>query len=294
MLRDQGYDVEHLEAPDLKVFDPGFGFSVEATTVAPSTSGPLADHPNPQSPEELAAFLSDYMPMKFGSPLLSKLNKRDAQGRHYWEKPDVEGLPFVLAIADFHRPADGAMLGSMIYSQGGLYQYLYGTRVRIDFDEGRLVLSNIPVTEHLYNGKRVPSGFFNLPKAENVSAVIFSNAATIAKFDRLGVLAGFAPAMHRYVRIGYLFDPDPNAFEGIPFQIDISDPRYEEHWGDELQVFHNPHALRPLPVEVFPDAAHFFYENGKLTTIDHDRRVLSSMTMILQIMNDGNCDGLIA
>ena len=89
MFRDQGYDVQHQEAPDLKVTSPWFSFSVEATTVAPSSSGPLATHPNPKTPEEVAEFLTDYMPMKFGSSLISKLSKVDAQGRHYWEKPGV-------------------------------------------------------------------------------------------------------------------------------------------------------------------------------------------------------------
>ncbi|WP_281801861.1 hypothetical protein [Methylocystis echinoides] len=286
MFRDQGYDVEHREAPDLKVTSPWFSFSVEATTVAPSTAGPLALHPDPQTPEEIAAFLTDYMPMKFGSPLVSKLKKVDAQGRHYWEKPGVEDMPFVLAIADFHKEADGLSPASLTYSQGGLYPYLYGTRVSVEAVDGQVIFRNEPVTEHTYNGKSVPSGFFDLPDAEHVAAVVFSNAGTIAKFDRMGVLAGFAPPKHTYIRMGYVFDPDPNALVGIPFSIDVSNPAYTEYWGDEVQVFHNPRALRRVPPEAFPDAAHFFYENGKLSTIDRGGRVLSSMTMILHAVDD--------
>jgi hypothetical protein len=286
MFRDQGYDVEHSEAPDLIVASPWFNFSVEATTVAPSTSGALALHPNPETPEEVAAFLTDYMPMKFGSPLVSKLRKVDAQGKHYWEKPGAEGLPFVLAVADFHKAADGQSPASLTYSQGGLYPYLYGTRVSAEVVDGHLIFRNEPVTEHTYNGKTVPSGFFDLPDAEHVSAVVFSNAGTLAKFDRMGVLAGFAPPKHIYRRIGYMFDPDPEALVGIPFSIDVTDPNYREFWGDEVQVFHNPRALTPIPVGAFPDAAHFFYKQGKLMTRERDGRVLSSMTLILQIVPD--------
>ncbi len=289
MFRDQGYDVEHREAPDLRVTSPWHAFSVEATTVAPSTSGPLADHPNPNpsSEEEMEDFIRHYMPMKFGSSLVSKLNKTDAQGRHYWELPGVENLPFVLAIADFHKQADGDTPASMTYSQGGLYVYLYGSRASANLEDGKFVVREEPVPLHTYKGKTVPSGFFDLPGAENVSAVLFSNAGTISKFERLGVLAGFAPAGHKYIRIGHLFDPDPNAYVGIPFSVDVSDSTYEEFWGDEVQVFHNPRALRPISPEAFPDAANFLYEQEKVITFDRPGRVLSSLTMILRPRPDG-------
>lgn len=39
------------------------GFTVEATTVSPSTKGVLADHPDPQTPEEMTAFLAEYPAM---------------------------------------------------------------------------------------------------------------------------------------------------------------------------------------------------------------------------------------
>jgi hypothetical protein len=274
MFRDQGYDVHHREAPDLLVTSPWFSFSVEATTVAPSLSGPLAAHPNPTTLDEITEFLANYMPMKFGSPLTSKLNKVDAQGRHYWEKPGVEGLPFVLAIADFHKEGGKEQPASMTFSQGGLYQYLYGNRVSVEI---------VAVREHTYGSKSIPSGFFDLSNAENISAILFSNAGTIAKFDRIGVLAGYAPPRHKYVRIGHFFDPDPNAVVGIPFSVDVSDPSYDERWGDEVQIFHNPRAVRPLAPEAFPDAAHFFYQDGELTTLDRGGRVLSSLTMVFHL-----------
>jgi hypothetical protein len=105
-FRELGFDVTQLENPDFMCRAPGIEFTVEATTVAPSQTGPLAAHPNPQTPEEMKAFLSDYMPMKFGSSLVSKLNKKDAQGRHYWEREHTKDKPFVLALADFHKQAE--------------------------------------------------------------------------------------------------------------------------------------------------------------------------------------------
>ena len=103
--REGGYDVDHTEAPDYLVTAPGAAFSVEATALAPSKEGVLADHPNPETPEELASFLADYMPMKFGSALTKKLNRRSAAGKAYWEEDGAVGLPFVIAVADFHKPA---------------------------------------------------------------------------------------------------------------------------------------------------------------------------------------------
>lgn len=285
MFRDQGYDVEHQQAPDLHVSCPWFEFAVEATTIAPSTTGPLSDHPNPTTPEEVADFLTDYMPMKFGSSLTSKLQKTDANGRYYWELPGMSDLPFTIAIADFHKEADGTSLGSMTFSQGGLYPYLYGTRVSVEVQNGQMVFKNEAVKEHTYNGKTIPSGFFDLPGAENISVVIFSNAGTIAKFDRIGVLAEFAAKNHQYFRLGYKYDPDPAALHGIPFHMDVSSPNYEEYWGDEVQVFHNPRAIRPLPPEAFPDAVQYSYQSGELSVTAHEGRVLSSMTAVFQILD---------
>lgn len=38
------------------------------------------------------------MPLKFGSALLSKLNKTNKDGLHYWELEKARGKPFAIAI----------------------------------------------------------------------------------------------------------------------------------------------------------------------------------------------------
>jgi hypothetical protein len=128
-FRKLGFDLKQLESPDFICSAPGIAFTVEATTVAPSQTGPLALHPNPKTPDEVKAFLADCMPIKFSSSLMSKLNKVDAQGKHYWEREDTAGKPFVLAIADFHKRADQDSLGSMTFTHSALWPYLYGHRV---------------------------------------------------------------------------------------------------------------------------------------------------------------------
>jgi len=291
-FRELGMKVEHREAPDFVCQSIHQEFSVEATTVAPSTMGPLASHPNPKTRKEMEEFLNNYMPLKYGSSLKTKLEKKNADGQRYWEREDTRGKPFLLAIADFHKAATEEEMGSMTYTQSSIWQYLYGTRVDWSVMEGRLVLTPTKVTSHAYNGKTAPSGFFDLAEAVNVSAVLFSNAGTIAKFDRMGVLAGFGAVDHKYFRFGMHPDPDPNSPVGIPFSLEVTaEDEYEELWSDELQVFHNPNAKYPLDRRVFGGIAQHWFEDGDLRSIVPPHHVLSSFTAIFHVTDGGDFRG---
>lgn len=286
-FRELGFDISQPEAPDFLCSAPGVAFTVEATTVAPSTSGALADRPDPKTPEELQEFLQNYMPMKFGSALTSKLNKKNKDGESYWERGETAGKPFILAIADFHVPGDIGEVGSMTYTQSALWPYLYGHRVGWEFDDGKLQVHATKGSDHAYNGKTVPTGFFDLDGSENVSAVLFSNAGTLAKFDRMGVAAGFAPPKHTYLRMGLRFNPYPNSVIGTPFSADVSKSDYREAWSDELQLFHNPNAKYPLDRRVFPGVTHHYFKDGDHHTISTDHAVLASRTLILRTVDGG-------
>ncbi|WP_424832262.1 hypothetical protein [Ruegeria sp.] len=275
-------DVEQLEAPDFRCRSHLVDFTVEATTVAPSENGILKDHPNPKTPEEHEAFLRDYMPMKFGGPLTSKLNKTNKDGQRYWEREESKGKPFAIAIADFHKMADKEELGPMTYTQSALWQYLYGSRVTWRFEEDQLIIDSHEIGEHEYNGKKIPSGFFDLPDAENVSAVIFSNAGTLAKFDRMGVAAGYGAEGYGYFRVGLKPNPDPNAVVGEAFSVNVSDPDYTEYWTQEIQVFHNPNAKYRLPFDALLGATHHYFEDGQLQSHSPNDAVLSSFSMLFK------------
>lgn len=284
-LREMGFDITQPQAPDFQCRAPGIEFTVEATTVTASTSGVLADHPDPKTPDEMRAFLADYMPMKFGSSLTSKLNKKNAVGESYWERGATAGKPFVLAIADFHKSggAGDREGGSMPYTQSAIWPYLYGNRVDWEILDGTLVVRAVPVESFTYNGKVVPAGFFDLPGAENVSAVLFSNAGTLAKFDRMGVAAGFDAPGHRYFRVGLRLNPDPNAAHGLPFSEEVTANGYSEGWADELQLFHNPKAKHPLRKDVFSGITQHFIEDGQHVSYSFGEPVLSSRTLIIKI-----------
>ena len=281
-FRELGFDVVKNDAPDFQCSAPGIAFTVEATTAAASSSGPLAKHPDPQTPAEMASFLSDYMPMKFGSSLTSKLNKTDSQGKHYWERQESTGKPFILAVADFHKEATENGPGSMTYTHSALWPYLYGHRVEWEKVDGRLLVRAVARSDHTYKSKTIPTGFFDLPGAENISAVLFSNAGTIAKFDRMGIVAGFAAPKTVYMRAGFRFNPDPQATDGIYFAEDVTDPNYKEFWSDELQLFHNPNAKIPLSAEWLPDLTQHWFKDGKQYSVTQEGHVLASMTMVVQ------------
>lgn len=290
VFREFNLQVQQLEAPDFLCEGIGCQFTVEATTVAPSLTGVLAEHPNPKGTAEIQSFIDGYMAMKFGSALKTKLEKENAQGLRYWQRPESTGIPFLIAIADFHKPADQQELGSMTYTQGALWQYLYGSRVEWELDDGLLVLKPEAISQHKYKTKTIPSGYFDLPDAENVSAVVFSNAGTLAKFDRMGVVAGFGAPGHLYQRMGFRYNPDPNATIGLPFSEDVADPRYEEYWSQEIQVFHNPNALRPLPFDALAGATHHHFKDGVLNSTTPSDAILSSYTMLTEIKDEVNVD----
>lgn len=284
-FRELGFDITQPEAPDFLCSAPGIAFTVEATTVAPSMSGPLANHPDPKTQEEMAEFLAHYMPMKFGSSLTSKLNKKNKDGQSYWERGETADKPFILAIADFHIPGDTDNVGSMTYTQSALWPYLYGHRMTWEYVEGQLVVKAAKAEKHEYGGKTVPSGFFDLPGAENISAVLFSNAGTLSKFDRIGVSAGFCPIDHRYYRFGVKFNPDPNVIVGVPFSVEVDDKFYRENWSDELQIFHNPNARRSLSPKDFAGITQHYFKDGNHYSLTPDGTPLASRTMILRIVD---------
>ena len=153
--------------------------------------------------------------------------------------------------------------------------------------DGSLLVRAVPNASHTFASKRVPSGFFDLPGAENVSAVLFSNAGTISKFDRMGVVAGFVPADHTYFRVGFKYNPDPNAVHPTPFSEDVGAATYSEFWPDELQIFHNPNATIPLPRDWLTGLAQHFFTDGQQKSFIPDGHIWSSFTAVMQLMRDG-------
>jgi hypothetical protein len=238
---EMGYGFDRSRpVPDFHCEGPPGNLFVEATTLGVSPKTPA------RTAENIQSYLEDYVPIRFSSTLGAKLEKR------YWELPHVAGVPFTIAIQDFHAP------GSMTWTAQALCEYLYGLRQRER--DGEVVSERIDT--HRWDKKEIPSNFFRQPGAENVSAVIANPAGTLPKFKRMGYLIGFGERALRMRRQGIAFLEGQS--EPSRFDVDVTAEGYSETWCEGLAIYHNPDAKIPLPIEAFPGAGHFTVENGWL------------------------------
>lgn len=247
------------EQPDFIISnDRGLKVAIEATTVNPTSSIPPslsgADYAK-LSENESQKRLNDELPIRFGSPLFSKLNKR------YWDLPQCKNIPIVFAIEAFFEE------GSLYFSDSALGQYLYGLKHFPDWTEdGKLIVKTSEIKEHALGTKIIPSNFFKQPNAEHISAVIFSNSGTFAKFQRMGYIASYHRGNLVYIRKGVCYNFRPEATEPLEFSYNLDDPLIIENWGQGLMVFHNPKALYPIPRGYFKDAGESYLKDGQVKT----------------------------
>lgn len=247
-------------------------FCIEATTVNPSRTpaGELVPPPPLDTNEQIQEFQRQYMPIRYAGPLTAKLGKK------YWEKENVKDRPLVFAIQDFHAP------NSMVMSRTALPIYLYGRVWDWHKDaEDKLVITPTKIATHVWGPKTVASGFFALPGAENISAVISNASATISKFNRMGVLAGFGSNRVQLVREGTAANRDPNSELPTTFIHNVNSPDYSETWMEGMDVYHNPNAAYPLRPEMLPGAAHHWLRgDGQLVSRVPEWQPFGSGTLI--------------
>ena len=271
-LVEAGYALDRSSAiPDFTALGLIGSICVEATTVNPSldAQGNVVPPPKVETFEEVLAFERHYMPIRYAGPLTAKLKKK------YWERPNVAGVPLVIAVQDFHAPM------SMTWSRSGLPVYLYGFAYDWHKEDGKLVIEPKKIDVHEWGNKKVPSGFFNLPGAENISAVIANASATISKFNRMGVMAGFGSRRVRLTRVGLVADPDPNASCPLQFVHEVNASDYAETWLEGMDVYHNPNAKHPLdPMMLIGPAHHFLRPDGQVETLAPAWHPMSSRTFI--------------
>lgn len=279
-FREQGLLVtQPYESPDFRIENRRGGAAwVEAVTANPVVQ---YKHVNadrsamPTAPEELSFGTTA---LRFAKTLGNKIARR------YHELPHVAGQPFMLAIADFQAP------GSMIWSREGLIGYLYGEGAQEVVVEGQRKAILTSAT-HLLGDTGFQAGLFRNGRHPELSAVIFSNACSIAKLNRVAVSGCGAPQGLRYMRIGKFFDRTPGALDGIPFCLDITTDDYRnlwpqkyEPWSAEMEVFHNPFTRHPVPFELLPEATHWFEKDGeRLCNSYYETSVLWSQTIIQNV-----------
>ena len=291
-LTDCEFQLLPTVSPDFLVSKSGEQVAIEAVT-ANQTQGlgtgdlrsaysstrllaPPFDQTLPQLDGALDYKQEDFVPIKLGSALYSKLQKK------YWESPTAKDLPIILAIETFHDEA------SLYYTSSPLATYLYSTRHTYFWNsEGNLVIVPQEVVEHTFAGKTIPSGFFDLPEAEHISAVLFSNSGTVSKFNRMGQQGPFYSPGITLSRFGECVNPDPNAVRPAPFHYQVGEPEWMEWWGQGLEMFHNPNALYPVDPELFPDIAHHRFEDGLVFTEGPSFQPFNSITVIFKTPQRG-------
>ena len=279
-LSRSGFKVDRTHpSPDFTVTRNGVTVSIEATTVNPS-QGPTSTSdslPGSLDPKELEHFLNQDIPIKFGSPLFSKLQRK------YWELEHCRNQPFILAIEAFWGSE------SLALSDSSLAQYLYGLRVSADWtSDGSLRVHTDAVESHVSRDKTIPSNFFGQPGTEHVSAVVFTNSGTHAKFARMGYQHGFGIEHYDISRSGLSYSEEPDAKDPTYFSYSLAEPPLVEPWGQGLVVNHNPNALFPLPSDFFPEAVQGYMEDGVYKSYIPNWHPIMSTTRILHFAKPGN------
>jgi hypothetical protein len=125
----------------------------------------------------------------------------------------------------------------------------------------------------------------NPGQAQNVGALTVDNdrrgnSGTIAKFNRMGYLAGFGSRRLVIRREGTYHDSDPRAAEPRQFRANVGEPGYSETWDEGVSIFHNPRALHPLDPDLFPGVAHHFLRNGRMEHALPDFHPYASVTTV--------------
>ncbi len=158
-------------------------------------------------------------------------SKQKKYANSYQALPQVKTRPFVLAVGPFEQPYFWAQNDHAIRQV--LYSY---DRVGPDgthrFQKSVSKSSNASIDLGLFTSARMPG----------ISAILFSNTATISKLH----------ALNSDLEASILFSTLRfNAYGTKPILQNFSKKDYRESVLDGLYVFHNPHAWYPLPPDYF-------------------------------------------
>jgi hypothetical protein len=273
-FRSQGYSIDRTHRrPDFLLNKDGLDLAVEAVIAGPSDGFEAKPNSAPETGDDIRNYFLNDVAVRLSGPLWTKLKRR------YWQLPHVRGKPLVLAIAPFLGPT----LRSP--SDSPLQSLLFGIRATWEIVDDKLSVSARPVEHHVTQAKSIRSGLFAHEWMQNVSAVLFSNAGTITKFQRLG--ARRFPAINEptLFHLGYCHHHDPDATFPLRFLYDVrGEERPDETWQTGLSIIHNPHAKFPLSDSSFPGAAHHRLLDGLVRSRIPAFHPYGSVT--LAVMND--------
>lgn len=242
------------EAPDYIVEKEESKIAIEAVIVSRKNKefGPK----KLKTSEEMTKQLENEIPLMVSNAIYDKVKKR------YWEKDHVKGMPFALAVADFHDN------GSMVWTYEAFLTVLYGLRPKREFNaDGKPSQVIEKVASFIKNnGTEIPAGLFFQKEYENISAIIYNPTATISKFNRVGTQAGLGNSNNQLIWTVAMHDHNPNALIPKISHLLVCEG-FSEPWSAGATIFHNPNAINPIDPYIFEDqVAHYFFKEEKLNT----------------------------
>lgn len=276
-FREQGLLVTQPQvSPDFRIENRHGGVAwIEAVTANPTEPYDHVGSEPVGPPQNRLERVIGPAAVRFAKTLKSKLDRKYDRYAH------VEGQPFAIALADFHAPS------SMVWSREALVSYLYGFHSEEIEIDGERVASATDV-DRLLGEQAIPAGLFRTNEHAGLSAVIFTNTCAISKFNRVAISGGAITKGLRYVRMGEFYNQNPGAPRGTPFCLDITSDEYRmlwplrhEPWSADLEVFHNPFALQPLPRALLPEATHWLVEETEICRKHYyETSILWSRTLV--------------
>ena len=266
---------QDYERPDFIVSNGKLEVCIEVTTSNPPSHLKLQNlskeiHKiDPEKIDEgLMEKLTDELPIRFGSPLFSKLNKR------YWELEQCLDKPLVFAIQACHEQ----MVSQ--FPVMPLISYLYGLRSYPEWTENGRILKHSKIDQHKKDEKIIPSGFFNQPNSNYVSGIIFSNQLTVSKFVRMAYQKGYGLKNLKIIRTG--FASIPNVSQPVKFQYQLGTKEaIWETWCQGLSFIVNPNAEEPVPPFYTGKMTNHIYWDGDIKSAEHDFHPLNSQSIII-------------
>lgn len=259
------------DRPDFSI--PSLGVNIEAVVASHEQGGlPAYGAGPPEVPDDLNEFNRKSI-IRLANAFTSKHKKFISE---YAQLPHVGGRPFVIAIAAFDRPA------SFLTCQRGIEALLYDYYVDEEAflseiaDDAQLI-GYTPGSVRKDNGSAIPLGAFTSDTYKEISAVIFSSAASWGKMRALSQDPNAASMFHT-LRL--------NTHSVFPHQTVVRKSEHRESLLDGLRIYHNPHAIHPLDPAVFrhlPDVFQAFVdERDEWVHEQADGQLLSRFIMTLQ------------
>ncbi len=212
--------------------------------------------------------------IRLANALISKYRKFK---EHYSNSPQVKRKPFIIAVAPFEQPffweQTQRAIGQVLYGyKRTIYEDIESENRRIYL--GQEYISSITKD----NGADIPLGFFSENMMPEISAVIFSNVATMGKVRAMIKDNDDRDMIFSYAKY--------NKYGLKPIIKSCSKAEYQEELEDGLGIFLNPYANYEIPkdvVELFPNMTEYDVDQQIVLGNGKNGDLLNRMVTVINI-----------